>query len=158
MPDTESCSCVLTVASGWCYWKHASEPYIARHIKNTWCDLWQGSLGIKDRAADMSFCSGLVEDGGGGCHTRHGEYIYFLGPWVCAEVLLGGLITHSEPWAWGSTERPALHPPSADRCVIPSGVVEWARNDERLDTFDTSHPPTPKTMYGSAPVKSSSSS
>lgn len=55
--------------------------------------------GIKGRAADMSFCSWLVKEGG--CHTRHGEHIHFLWPWACTEALLGGLITQCEPGARG---------------------------------------------------------
>lgn len=65
-------------------------------------------------------------------HTRHGEHIHFLGPWACAEVLLGGLITHCEPWAW-DWRRSLSHPLRTDHCVIPPGVVEWACNDDWFD-------------------------
>lgn len=37
--------------------------------------------------------------------------------------------THYSQWALslGLMEKPVSHPPRTDRCVIPPGVVEWAR-------------------------------
>lgn len=65
-------------------------------------------LGINDRY-EFQFLASRRGGGGGSYHTRHGERIHFLGPWVCAEALPGGLITHREPGARGGVRGAFYH-------------------------------------------------
>lgn len=74
-------------------------------------------LGINDRYEFQFLAS---RRGGGGCHTRHGERIYFLGPWVCAEALPGGLITHCEPGARGAVRGALATPTTLRQLCNPS--------------------------------------
>lgn len=64
----------------------------------------------------MAGCVG----GGGGCHTRHDERIHFLRPWVFAEALPGGLITHRGPGARGGVRGASATPTTLGQLCNPS--------------------------------------